>query len=82
MKGSAANKTEWDGQIYPTLLVTSLPRTNQSEKHSVSFIWNQTSIKYKRLVYNSTIFKLTGLFILYFFIQNVYADKNLFKKKG
>ena len=26
-------------------------------------------------VYNSTIFKLTDLFTLYFFIQNVYANK-------
>jgi len=34
------------------------------------------------LVYNSTLFKLTDLFILYFFIQNVYANKKLFQKKG
>ena len=33
------------------------------------------------LVYNSTIFKLTVLFILYFFIHNVYADKKVFEKK-
>ena len=33
------------------------------------------------LVYNSTIFKLTDLFILYFFIQNVYADEKVFLKK-
>ena len=33
-------------------------------------------------VYNSTILKLTDLFILYFFIQNVYADKKVFKQKG
>jgi len=26
-------------------------------------------------VYNSTVFKLTDLFVLYFFIQNVYANK-------
>ena len=32
-------------------------------------------------VYNSTIFKLTDLFLLYFFIQNVYADKKEFEKK-
>ena len=37
---------------------------------------------FKILVYNSTIFKLTDLFILYYFIQNVYADKKVFKKKG
>ena len=34
------------------------------------------------LVYNSTIFKLTILFILYIFVHNVYADKTVFKKKG
>jgi len=33
-------------------------------------------------VYISTIFKLTDLFILYFFIQNVYANKKIFKIKG
>ena len=33
-------------------------------------------------VYNSIIFKLTDLFILYFFIQNLHADKKLFKNKG
>ena len=32
-------------------------------------------------VYNSIIFKLTDLFILYFFIQNVYANKKVFVKK-
>ena len=32
------------------------------------------------LVNHSTIFKLTDLFIFYFFIQNVYADKKYFKK--
>ena len=32
------------------------------------------------LVYNSTIFYLTDLFILYLFIQNVHADKKVFKK--
>ena len=26
-------------------------------------------------VYNSSVFRLTDLFILYFFIQNVYASK-------
>ena len=34
------------------------------------------------LVYNSTSFKLTDLFILYFFIQNVYANKKVFKKNA
>ena len=33
-------------------------------------------------VYISTIFKVTDLFILYFFIQNVYTNKKLFKNKG
>ena len=32
------------------------------------------------LFYDSTIFKLTNLFILYLFIKSVYADKKLFKK--
>ena len=30
-------------------------------------------------VYNSTVFSLTDLFILYFFIQNVYANNKYFK---
>ena len=30
------------------------------------------------LAYNSTIFTLTDLFILYFFIQSLYADKKVF----
>jgi len=33
-------------------------------------------------VYNSTVLRLTDLFILYFFILNVYADKKVFKIKG
>ena len=33
-------------------------------------------------VYNSLIFKLTDLLILYFFIQNVYANKKVFCNKG
>ena len=45
------------------------PRINQREKHLV-------------FVYISTIFKLTDLFILYFFIQNVYTNKNYLGKKG
>ena len=28
------------------------------------------------------VFRLTDLFILYFFIQNVYANKKVFKIKG
>ena len=31
---------------------------------------------------NSTVFKLTDMFILYFFIQDVHANKKLLKKKG
>ena len=34
------------------------------------------------LVYNSIIFKLKDMFILYFFIRNVYTDKKVGKKKG
>jgi len=54
------------------------PKTNNPhwtihrEKYSVSSVF----------VYISTIFKLTDLFILYFFIQNIYTNKKLFKKKG
>ena len=33
------------------------------------------------LVYNSTILKLTDLFILFFFIQNAYDDKIVFMMK-
>ena len=33
-------------------------------------------------VNDSLIFKLTDLFILYFFIQNVYANKNVIREKG
>ena len=32
-------------------------------------------------VYNSTVFRLTDLFLLYFFIPNVYANKIIFKIK-
>ena len=34
------------------------------------------------LVYNSTIFKPTDLFFFILFIQNVYAGKKVFNKKG
>ena len=50
-------------------------RTNQSEQHSVS------SIKHV-LVYKSIIIYFTDLFNLYIFIQNVYANKKVFDKKG
>ena len=53
------------------------PRTNQIEKHSV-FLFEIKRV----LVYNSTILKITDLYILYFFIQIVYANKKLFQKKG
>ena len=33
-------------------------------------------------VYNSTVFRLTDLFILYFFVQSVYANKKVFEIKG
>ena len=33
-------------------------------------------------VLNSTVFKLTDLFILYFYIQNVYANKKVLKIKS
>ena len=41
------------------------------------------SFEIKRVfVYNSTVFRLTDLFSLYFFIQNVNANKKVFKIKG
>ena len=49
------------------------PMDYQSEKHSVSLF----DIK-SGLVFNLTILKLTDLFILYFYIQNIYADKKYF----
>ena len=66
-------------QTISNLAFIALPltRTNQREKHSVSFIGNKTYFG----LYNSTLFKLTDLFILFFFIQNVYADKKIFQKK-
>ena len=33
------------------------------------------------LVYNSTILYLTHFFVLYFFLQNAYADKKVFENK-
>ena len=55
------------------------PRTELTIERSISFLL----FEIKRVfVYNSTIFKLTDLFILYFFIQNVHANKKVFKKKG
>ena len=45
-------------------------------------IWFLEFVIKNVLVYNSTIFKLTDLFILYFFIQNAYADKKLFRQKA
>ena len=35
----------------------------------------------RAFVFNSTIFYLTDMFIIYFFLQNAYADKKVFKKK-
>ena len=51
------------------------PMDYQSEKNLVSLF----DIK-SGLVFNLTILKLTDLFILYFYIQNIYADKKYFKK--
>ena len=40
------------------------------------------SFEIKRvLVYNSAIFKPTDLFILYFFIENVYTDQNVLRTR-
>ena len=43
--------------------------------HSVSFLFEIKRV----LVYNLKIF--TDLFILYFFVRNVYADKKVFLKR-
>ena len=51
-------------------------RTNQSERHSVSSIWNQTSFC---LLFNNHL--LYGFVYLYIFIQNAYANKKVFKKR-
>ena len=51
------------------------PRTNQSEKHSVSSIWNLTCFG----LFNNLLPYEFVYFIL--FVQNVYADKKVFKKK-
>ena len=48
----------------------------------VSSIWFLLFEIKRVLVYTLTIFKLTDFFILYFFIQNIYAYKKVFKKKG
>ena len=52
--------------------------------HSSMFIVYNTELTTERsiLLLLFEILKLTDLFILYFFIQNVYANKKLFKKKG
>ena len=50
--------------------------------HGVSSIWFLLFEIKRVLVYNSTIFYLTDLFILYFFIQNAHADKKVSKTKG
>ena len=52
-------------------------RTNQSERHSVSSICNQTSFG---LLFNNHL--LYGFVYLYIFIQNAYANKKVFNRKG
>ena len=56
--------------LYPYTLYTSLTRVR-------NILFLLFEIK-RAFVYISTIFKLTDLFILYFFIQNVYANKKIF----
>ena len=50
-------------------------RTNQSER--IRFL---PEIRSVLVIYNLTTFYYTDLFILYFFIQNAYADKKVLKK--
>ena len=48
----------------------------------INSLRNSILFEIKRvLVYNSTSFKLTDLFILYSFIQNVYANKKFISNK-
>ena len=52
----------------------STPWTNERER-SIRFL----KFEIKRVfVYNSTVFRLTDLLILYFFIQNINANKKIF----
>ena len=55
--------------------------TTQPGLTRVSSIWFLLFEIKRVLVYNSTIFKLTDLFIFFFFIQSAYADKKVFMKK-
>jgi len=57
------------------LFATVPPRTNQS---SIWFLLFDIKLV---LVINLTTFYLTDLFILYFFIQNAYADKKELKER-
>ena len=56
--------------------VITAPRTNQSEKHSVSSIWNQTSVG---LLFNNHL--LYGfVYLIFIFIRNAYAKKSINRK--
>ena len=57
--------------------LTAHPQHNEREKHSVFYLKSNVLSSN-----NSTIFKVTDLFILYFFIRNVYENKRVFKIKG
>ena len=65
--------------IYRWRFTYSLFKLKESSNLWVT-IHRTNAFEIKRVfVYNSTSFKLTDLFIFYFFIQNVNADKNGYK---
>ena len=67
-----------DFNYLPTLWQFKLCHPGLTRVSSIRFLL----FEIKRVfVYNSTIFYLTDLFILYFFLQNAYADKKVFLKK-
>ena len=69
-----ANLTYYCRRPPTTVLHTGLTRVS-----SIRFLLYEIK---RVLVFNSIIIHFTDLFILYIFIQNAYADKKVFKKKG
>ena len=53
--------------------------TKLTKERSIWFIWFEIKSVF---VFYSTIFKLTDLFMLYLFIQNVHANKKLIRTKA
>jgi len=60
-------------------LIDRLVHTGLTRVSSIRFLLFEIK---RVLVYNSIIIYFTDLFVLYFFIQNAYADKKVFKSKG